>query len=111
MDHSGLVNKLICTAALICALSVSAAAQSGDTTVSEEFDLNIAKEQIIENDFARSTEVAVELNNIRVNVGARVSAARVTFTLIGITGHVTFRGSLESIRERLERFRSTAAIR
>jgi len=102
----------------IFCLSIFAQAQSqnapaNQTTKSENFELNIIEERITETNFSRST--AVELKeenrgNLFVQVGVGVRAERIEVLMRGITGRVTFRGSLESIRQRIEQIRTTRKI-
>jgi hypothetical protein len=87
----------------------------GQTTPSkpfnEEFDLNIAERRITESDFAASTAIMLEASELRLQVGARVNAARIDVTLRGVTGHVRFRASLEELIRRLPRLTQTTDIR
>ena len=89
----------------------SALCANAQTSISnppvEEFDLNIVNERITEENFFRSTALDAAGNDVRVLVGAAVSAARIGVTLRGVTGHVRFRASFG----RLERlFRPGATV-
>lgn len=77
-------------------------------SINETFELNIASERITETNFSRST--AVELTgqtpaNVRLEVGVGVRADRIDVLLRGVFGRVTFRGSLDTLRRRIEQNR------
>lgn len=87
------------------------AAPAAQSTADENFELNIVNERITETNFARST--AVELTgetpgNVRLVVGVGVRAERIDVLLRGITGRVTFRGSLDALRQRIEQNRAAS---
>ncbi|MDQ6788050.1 MAG: hypothetical protein M3033_14695 [Acidobacteriota bacterium] len=93
----------------IFAQTQTAPTTANQTTANENSELNITEERITETNFARST--AVELKddnrgNLLVQVGVGVRAERIDVLLRGVFGHVTFRGSLESIRQRIEQNRA-----
>jgi len=83
-------------------------APSAAESITETFELNIADKHITETNFARST--AVELTgqtpaNVRLEVGVGVRADRIDVLLRGVFGRVTFRGSLDALRRRIEQNR------
>lgn len=69
----------------------------------DEFDVNITDSRINEADFKRSVAASLESDNVRVLVGASVSASMIDVTLRNVTGHVTFRVSIDALRRRMER--------
>lgn len=115
-------------AAVICLLPTAQASgqatpPADKLTADKTFELNIVSERITEANFKRST--AVELtgaassnssgdaanniaNNVRLEVGVGASAERIDVLLRGIFGRVTFRGSLETIRQRINRLKAVA---
>ncbi len=112
-----IIKRIVSGSTLAAVLCISQAAQTtgqsnapaNQATANENFELNIASDRITETNFARST--AVELTqttsgNVRLEVGVGVRAERIDVILRGITGRVTFRGSLESIRRRIERIKA-----
>jgi hypothetical protein len=106
-----LISLVFCFA--VFAQSQSRAVPANHAIENENFELNISEEHITETNFARST--AVELKdenrgNLLVQVGVGVRAERIDLLLRGVFGRVTFRGSLESIRQRIEQNRATRQL-
>ena len=93
---------LFSSAMIVSALAIGASAQSSPPAVTEEFDLNITNERITETNFTRTTAVSADGQNVRVNVGVAVAADRIDLTMRGVTGHVRFRGSLDTLWQRLQ---------
>lgn len=87
--------------------AICAHAQAPDKPPIEEFDLNIVNERITEENFFRSKALDLANGDMRVHIGAAVSAAKIGVTLTGVTGHIRFRASL-GLLERL--FRSAPPV-
>lgn len=105
--------------AIFCALTTaSVLAQTNEKPVADEqtnadenIELNIVREQITETNFARSTDVRLNIakdGGLRLEVGVGVRAEQVNLLLRGIYGRATFRASLEQIKQRLEQRRKDA---
>lgn len=80
--------------------------QTNQITAEENFELNISGERITETNFVRSTDVALNepaRANLRLNVGVAVRADRIDVSLRGVSGRVRFRGSLETVKRKLEK--------
>lgn len=78
-------------------------------TADKNFELNIPEDRIVESDFKRSTNVELTSANrggLRVEVGVGVRAESIVVTLRGIFGHVRFRASLESLRQKIEQLQN-----
>ena len=84
----------------------TSSAQTGNTDIDEDFELNITERRITETDFVRSTRAELSAENIRLQVGVGAEARRIDVILRGVTGRVRFRASLEQIRQRIARLRS-----
>lgn len=110
-----LLQKHFFAASLITLFCVFADAQTGANQTAtplqnkivadENFELNIAQKRIKETDFARSTSIELASENrgsLLVQIGVGVRAERIDVLLRGITGRVTFRGSLDALRRRIE---------
>lgn len=102
-----------CIAVLAAAVfSFSVAAQTNNienkatkipVETDENFVLNITEERLTEIGYERSTAVEVRgADGLAVGAGAFVRAGTINILLRGITGNVSFRASLESIRQRVE---------
>ena len=102
---------------LIAAASVHASAQTraGDAAAptqstqatqaeaDEEFDLNIDQRRISEKDFHAETAVETEgARGLRLGVGVALRAVEIEVLLLGVRGHVRFRGSLAPVLRLLE---------
>jgi hypothetical protein len=83
------------------------APKQNQTTVVEDFELNIVQDRITETNFERSTAAELTGENLSIKVGAAVGAERIVVVLRGITGSVRFRASLAAINSRLERLQQT----
>lgn len=81
--------------------------QAPSPDVNEDFELNIVERRITEADFQRSLSADLSADRLRLQVGVSASARQIDVTLRGVTGRVSFRASLERIRERIGRIRST----
>ncbi len=97
----------ILAAVLLLTMGHTVRAQTMTPAVADEtFDLNITLERINEVDFERSTNVAIQTGEVRVQAGAVVTAERIVATLTGVTGSVRFRASLEPVMTTIRRFRN-----
>ena len=70
---------------------------------SQQFRLDIAEKHIVEAPFERHLDAEMNAADLRLRVGAGVSAERIDVTLRGVTGDVSFRATLADIRRRLAR--------
>lgn len=69
----------------------------------EEFDLNIEERRISEKDFRAETAVETDgARGVRVGVGVALRASDIEVLLLGVRGHVRFRGSLAPVLRLLE---------
>ena len=103
---SGQFKITLISAALTLLFSGSVSAQlSSQITADESFELNISSERITETNFERSTAVSIGTGQLNVYAGAAASATRIDVSLIGITGSVRFKASLEPLRDRIDRLR------
>jgi hypothetical protein len=74
------------------------------TTADENFELDINERRITERDFEASTSVEAgdeTARRLNLRVGVRVGASNIDVLLRNVRGRVHFRGSLESLLERL----------
>ena len=102
---------MVTAAAAVLYIGASPSHAQVATDANVDRELNIVEEHIVEDSFERSMSVAVDQQNLRLNIGAYISTARIDLTLRGVTGHVVFRASLEPIRERLERLRNRVELK
>lgn len=102
---------------ILCSLSVRAQNEqkkkvsdsAKQTEIDKTFELNIKEDRIIETDFKRSTSVELKSSKdggLSLEVGVSVSAERIDAVLRGIFGHVRFRSSLESLRQKIEQLQT-----
>jgi hypothetical protein len=80
-------------------------------TTSEVFDLNIIERRITETRFEAGTGVRLDSGDLRLQVGASVRAGTIDALLRGVTGHVTFRYSLDGVLRRVPRLTIAPDIR
>jgi hypothetical protein len=74
------------------------------TTADENFELDIAERRITVKDYEASTSVETgdeTTRGLNLRVGVRVGASNIDVLLRNVRGRVHFRGSLESLLERL----------
>jgi len=88
------------------------AARPAETTsaeADEEFDLNIEQRRISEKEFYAETAVETEgSGGLRLGVGVTLRASEIEVLLLGVRGHVRFRGSLAPVLRLLEARRGTS---
>lgn len=79
-------------------------------TADEEFELNIGSRRISEKDFHAETAVETDgARGLRVGVGVALRANDIEVLLLGVRGHVRFRGSLAPVLRLLDARRSAPA--
>ncbi|HEX8147441.1 MAG TPA: hypothetical protein VF591_09700 [Pyrinomonadaceae bacterium] len=79
------------------------AAAPARSTADEEFDLNIERRRISEKDFHAETAVETDgARGLRLGVGVALRASNIEVLLLGVRGHVRFRGSLAPVLRLLE---------
>jgi hypothetical protein len=84
---------------------------SSRTTADETFDLNINERRIVESNFEASTSVEIgdeQARGLNLRVGVALGAREIEVLLRNVRGRVRFRGSLESILQRLNLRRPAA---
>lgn len=85
----------------------STAPVADSVTADENLELNITESRITEENYRRSTRVAVGNENnekgLSVGVGAIVQAKKIDILLRGVTGTVRFRASLAEIQTLIEK--------
>jgi hypothetical protein len=77
--------------------------QGAGATADEDFELNIEQRRISEKDF--HAETAVEAGGVRglhVGVGVALRASEIEVLLLGVRGHVRFRGNLAPVLRLLD---------
>jgi hypothetical protein len=75
----------------------------------EEFELNIEQRRISEKEFHAETAVETEgSRGLRLGVGVALRASDIEVLLLGVRGHVRFRGSLAPVLRLLEARRGTS---
>ena len=75
------------------------------TDADETFDLDIGERRITRQHLEASTSVELgerDARHVRLRVGVMLGADRIDVLLRNVRGHVRFRGSLESLRQRLD---------
>jgi hypothetical protein len=73
----------------------------------EEFDLNIDRRRISEKEFHAGTAVETDgSHGLQLGVGVALRASDIEVLLLGVRGHVRFRGSLAPVLRLLEARRS-----
>ena len=78
-------------------------ARTDGTTADEEFDLNIDRRRISEKEFHAGTAVETDgARGLRLGVGVALRASDIEVLLLGVRGHVRFRGSLAPVLRLLE---------
>jgi len=83
--------------------SVTRPAETANTHADEEFDLNIEQRRISEKEFHAETAVEAEgERGLRLGVGVALRASEIEVLLLGVRGHVRFRGSLAPVLRLLE---------
>lgn len=97
---------------LIAAAPTRACAQTQSTptpqptqaaNADEDFELNIEQRRISEKDFHAETAVETDgVRGLRLGVGVALRASDIEVTLLGVRGHVRFRGSLAPVLRLLE---------
>jgi osmotically-inducible protein OsmY len=83
-------------------------AETTSAEADEEFDLNIEQRRISEKEFHAETAVETEgERGLRLGVGVALRASEIEVLLLGVRGHVRFRGSLAPVLRLLEARRGT----
>ncbi len=80
------------------------------TNADENFQLDIQSRRITENNYQASTALETVADNTRgvdLRVGVFLNATRIDVNLRNVRGQVRFRGSLDSVLERLNLHRSS----
>lgn len=83
---------------------------NAQTNTDENFQLDIASRHITENDYQASTALETVADNTRgvaLRVGVFLNATRIDVNLRNVRGQVRFRGSLDSVLERLKLHRNS----
>jgi hypothetical protein len=74
----------------------------------EDFELNIERRRISEREFHAETAVETDgARGLRLGVGVALRASDIEVLLLGVRGHVRFRGSLAPVLRLLEARRGT----
>ena len=77
--------------------------QSTHADADEEFDLNIEQRRISEKEFHAETAVETDgARGVRVGVGVALRASEIEVLLLGVRGHVRFRGNLAPVLRLLD---------
>jgi hypothetical protein len=101
---------------VLAAASVHAGAQTQPTQpapsagakADEEFELNIDRRRISEKEFHAETAVETDgARGLQLGVGVALRASDIEALLLGVRGHVRFRGSLAPVLRLLEARRGT----
>lgn len=90
--------------------SVTNAQTNAQTNTDENFQLDIASRHITENNYQASTALETVADNTRgvaLRVGVFLNATRIDVNLRNVRGQVRFRGSLDSVLERLKLHRNS----
>jgi len=83
---------------------------NAQTNADENFQLDIVARHITENDYQASTALETVADNTRgvaLRVGVFLTARRIDVNLRNVRGQVRFRGSLDSVLERLKLHRNS----
>lgn len=113
--HSTAAASLL-QAALVCVFIAAATTHAGAQTQStpstqptqatdadEEFELNIAQRRISEKNFHAETAVETDgARGLQLGVGVALRASNIEVMLLGVRGHVRFRGNLAPVLRLLE---------
>ena len=86
---------------LLAAIVISAAVAEGE--IDRQFVLNIDNRTITKPEYRAVTSVHISGGGVHVEAGAVVEARAITVKLRGVHGTVTFRGSLERLRQVIEK--------
>lgn len=84
-------------------------AEGARTSADETFDLNIAERRISESNYEASTSVEIleeAASGVNLRVGVMLGASNIDVLLRNVRGRVRFRGSLESVLQRLNERRA-----
>ena len=85
------------------------ATQAASAHADEEFELNIEQRRISEKEFHAETAVETEgSRGLRLGVGVALRASDIEVLLLGVRGHVRFRGNLAPVLRLLEARRGTS---
>ena len=85
-------------------------AQATRANADEEFELNIEQRRIDEKEFHAGTAVETDgTHGLQLGVGVALRASNIEVLLLGIRGHVRFRGSLAPVLRLLEARRAAPA--
>lgn len=77
--------------------------QPAGTVADEEFELNIEQRRIVEKEFHAETAVETDgARGVQLGVGVTLRASEIEVLLLGVRGHVRFRGSLAPVLRLLE---------
>ena len=88
--------------------NVTQPTETTNTHADEEFELNIEQRRISEKEFHAETAVEAEgSRGLRLGVGVALRASDIEVLLLGVRGHVRFRGSLAPVLRLLEARRGT----
>lgn len=87
---------------LLAAIVISAAVAEGE--MERQFVLSIDNRTITEPEYRAVTSVHISGRGVHVEAGAVVEARAITVKLRDVHGTVTFRGSLERLRQLIEKF-------
>ncbi|HEX8190204.1 MAG TPA: hypothetical protein VF586_17740, partial [Pyrinomonadaceae bacterium] len=102
---------VVCSVVAAAAAASPAQTQAGSeraaaparATADEEFDLNIERRRIGEKEFHAETAVETDgARGLRLGVGVALRASDIEVLLLGVRGHVRFRGSLAPVLRLLE---------
>jgi len=86
------------------------ARSAAQTNADENFQLDIASRRITENNYQASTAIETDAGDTRgvdLRVGVFLNASRIDVSLRNVRGQVRFRGSLDSVLERLKLHRNS----
>lgn len=84
-------------------------AEAARTSADETFDLNITERRISESNYEASTSVEIleeAASGVNLRVGVMLGASNIDVLLRNVRGRVRFRGSLESVLQRLNERRA-----
>lgn len=85
-------------------------AQAARANADEEFELNIERRRIDEKEFHAETAVETDgAHGLQLGVGVALRASEIEVLLLGVRGHVRFRGNLAPVLRLLEARRAAPA--